>query len=111
MKKLLLFVAVLISFFESRSQNGELDKSFGHDGLVETVLKGDGNIMAADARKCFLGPDGKILVVLELAPAVIVNRRFSDGRIDSSYGKNGFSAFVNMNQPTAAIQQDGKIIL
>jgi uncharacterized delta-60 repeat protein len=111
MKKLLLFVAILISFFESRSQNGELDKSFGHDGLVETVLKGDGNIMAADARKCFLGPDGKILVVLELAPAVIVNRRFSDGRIDSSYGKNGFSAFVNMNQPTAAIQQDGKIIL
>ncbi len=89
----------------------KLDKSFGKNGFVRTSLSGNANTMSAATRNCFVTGNNRILVVAEFNAEVMVSRRLSGGGIDSSYGINGFSDHVNINQPAAAMQKDGKIIV
>jgi uncharacterized delta-60 repeat protein len=111
MKKLLFVIAIGLLSLRARTQPGALNKNFGNNGVIETVLGGNGNTLSGYTRNSFVQPDGKILVVVEFTFAVVINRRLANGSIDSSYGKNGFSVPVNMNQPSAAIQSDGKLVV
>ena len=88
-----------------------MDKTFGDRGMIKAVLAGNGNTSSTKAIKTFMLADGRMLVVLEVNAAVMISRRFSNGATDSSYGTNGFSVPVDINQPTCEIQPDGKVIV
>jgi len=112
MKNTIFVIVFLFLLHDLIAQNTiKLDKSFGKNGFVRTSLSGNGNTMFASNRKSFVTPDNKILVVGEFNAEVMITRMFAVGGIDSSYGSNGFSDHVNIQQPTAAIQPDGKIIV
>jgi uncharacterized delta-60 repeat protein len=111
MRIVTLSVALFGLFLYSRSQSGTLDKAFGKNGIVETVLTGNGNTIPSYTRSCFISHDGKLELVVELGAQVVINRREINGKIDSGYGKNGFSVSVDMIQPLGAIQMDGKIVV
>jgi uncharacterized delta-60 repeat protein len=112
MKKVIFTLVIVFSFFtEGKSQPGSLNTHFGHNGIVKTKLEGNGNTISGDTRSTFVQSDGKILTVVELSFMVVINRRLADGGIDSSYGKNGFSVDVEMINPAAALQSDGKIVV
>src|SRR5579863_5061404 len=102
----------LLFITEGKSQPGTLNKSFGNNGVVKTKLNGgNGKLIFASTRISFPQSDGKILTVVELGNLVVINRLLLDGAIDSSYGKNGFSIDVEMINPAAALQSDGKIVV
>ncbi len=111
MRKIILPIFITLLSLKGNAQPGTLDKSFGTNGFVKTVLNGNGNTLLAYAKNCFIQGDGKMLVIVELNATVVINRRLANGNIDSSYGTNGFSVPVNINQPVGAIQNDGKIVI
>jgi uncharacterized delta-60 repeat protein len=113
MKRIIFTLSIGLLFItEGKSQPGTLDKNFGHNGIVKTKLGGSGGSSnVGDTRATFVQSDGKFLTVLNIGVNVQINRRLADGTIDSTYGKNGFSANVEMIDPAAALQSDGKIVV
>jgi uncharacterized delta-60 repeat protein len=112
MKKVIFTLAIGFLFtIEGKSQPGTLNKQFGHNGIVRTKVEGNGNLLFGDTRNAFIQSDGKTLTVVEFGFAVVINRRLTNGTIDSSYGKNGFSVTVEMTNPSAVLQSDGKIVV
>jgi uncharacterized delta-60 repeat protein len=102
----------LLFITEGKSQPGTLNKNFGHNGIVKTKLGGSGgSSMVGYTRATFVQSDGKFLTVLNIGVNVQINRRLADGTIDSTYGNKGFSANVEMIEPAAALQSDGKIVV
>ena len=89
-----------------------MNKKFGNNGIVKTKLNGgNGSSLVGYTRATFVQSDGKILAVLNASILVVINRRLPDGTIDSTYGKNGFSAGVEMINPAATLQSDGEIVV
>jgi uncharacterized delta-60 repeat protein len=112
MKNIIFTLAIGFLFVsEGKSQPGTLNKQFGHDGIVKTKSGGNGNTLLGDTRNTFIQADGKILTVVEFNITVVIDRRLPDGGIDSTYGKNGSSVPVDMLQPSAALQSDGKLVV
>jgi len=112
MKKIIFTLAIGFLFVtEGKPQSGTLNKQFGHDGIVKTKSGGNGNTLLGDTRNTFIQANGKILTVVEFNITVVIDRRLPDGGIDSTYGKNGFSVPVDMVQPSAALQSDGKLVV
>ena len=113
MKNIIFTLSMGLLFItEGKSQPGTLNKSFGHNGIVKTKLGGSGGSSGVGfTRTAFVQSDGKFLTVLNIGVNVQINRRLADGTIDSTYGKNGFSANVEMINPAAALQSDGKIVV
>jgi uncharacterized delta-60 repeat protein len=113
MKNIIFTLSMGLLFItEGKSQPGTLNKSFGHNGIVKTKLGGSGGSSGVGfTRTAFVQSDGKFLTVLNIGVNVQINRRLANGTIDSTYGKNGFSANVEMINPAAALQSDGKIVV
>jgi|GEM_PF-1078220 len=112
MKKFLNIIVCFSSFLFASAQNSiKLDKSFGNNGIVVTSDKGIGNALPSMANKCFVTANGKILVVGSFGLFSGVVRRNANGSLDSTYGRHGFSTFAPIDQPTAAMQSDGKIVV
>src|ERR1043165_5840552 len=90
-----LFAIIIITFFSAAAfaQAGELDSTFGGDGIVTTDFFG-GN----DEAQCIaIQPDGKIIV----AGYALQNGSFQDalarylpnGTLDSSFGNGGLEIY------------------
>ena len=101
--------------------NGQFDRSFGVNGVVETNIPGDSsalfNSLATDvAYDVLVQPDGKYVVVGGaegygyLGMALV--RYNQDGSLDSTFGDNGVCpADVGGGTASAVLQPDGKIVV
>src|ERR1051325_8513106 len=106
MKKLLLFLAGSTLLMQAYSQVGNLDPTFGNNGLVTTRVS-DGFPTSKTAKQVLVQSDGKLLVVLENERMMFL-RYNPDGTIDNSF--KGL-AFVNLLRGRVALQSDGKIVM
>jgi len=111
MKKILFTGTLLLLVLQIFAQNVQVDPSFGQNGFVFKELDNGRNLGPEFARKCFIQPDNKLLVVLDLGGLIVINRRLSNGENDPTFGSKGFSVPVRLNQPAAAQQADGKIVV
>jgi uncharacterized delta-60 repeat protein len=93
------------------SQAGTLDPLFGTVGIVKKASPASGNINSETARKCIMQADGKILLVIDIGGKAVISRRLANGARDLSFAHNGFSEPVDVSNPVAAIQPDGKIVI
>ncbi|HUM46218.1 MAG TPA: T9SS type A sorting domain-containing protein [Chitinophagales bacterium] len=92
-------------------QAGDLDSTFGNNGIVVPFLNGNGN-----ATDIAVQQDGKILVCgYSGVDGFTVIRLNESGTPDSSFGYNGISTTVvgggNNLDGKIAIQSDGKIVV
>ena len=97
--------------------DGDLDASFGGDGVVTTNLAKRESSASAVA----IQPDGKIVVVgtanvASLSYMFAIARYQRDGTLDDQFGKGGkvrlgFSAGGDDSAADVAIQPDGKIVI
>jgi uncharacterized delta-60 repeat protein len=90
--------------------NGNLDSSFGINGIARTVF---GNDYAVGA--C-LQPDGKIVVGGNGSAEFLLMRYNTDGKLDNDFGKNGIvsanfgAGSIESSCKAIALQPDGKIV-
>jgi len=111
MKKIFLLAATIFCFLNlTNAQPGQLDPSFGINGIVTTDLGKNYNYPSSGS-KVLVQSDGSIYLVLETSDQTLITKRHGDGSTDVTYGHNGFSANVKMNQPSAFLQADGKIVV
>jgi len=123
-----LFI-LLVSFTFSYAQSGQLDLTFGNGGKVKVCTMNDNKDFYQNGMA--VQPDGKIIVVgnsgnadykLSRSSDVMVIRFHPDGKLDSSFGKNGGVVFdyVIKEEPAiifsdysedVAIAPDGKIVI
>ncbi len=113
-----VFAIIIITCFSTAAfaQAGELDSTFGGDGIVIDQIGNQGACVNAIA----IQPDGKIIavgqnVVNDTLSDFVVVRHNSDGSCDSSFGINGVViTSVGSQKDTAAavaIAADGKIVV
>jgi uncharacterized delta-60 repeat protein len=99
--------------------SGELDTTFGGDGIVTTPI---GPATSADqARSILQQPDGRIVVVGYSGPAsggstdFTLARYNTDGTLDATFGTGGIlvhSVSVGLDQATGVVRQDdGKLLV
>lgn len=116
MKKILLLAATIFCFlnFINAQQPGQLDPSFGTNGIVKTDL-GKNYGYAVLGKHVLVQSDGSLYLILQTGQygnaQALITKRHADGSIDSGYGHNGFSANVKMNPTSAFLQSNGKIVL
>ena len=85
---------------------GDLDPTFGADGVVETAIGS-----AAIARAMALQPDGKIVLAGIAYPGGIALARYRpDGRLDPTFGTGGLVTGPDGVVLAVAIQPDGRIV-
>ncbi|MCW3119251.1 MAG: delta-60 repeat protein, partial [Chitinophagaceae bacterium] len=114
MKKLLILAGLLCIFF-AKSQTPHLNKSFGTKGFAP-VYAGDkpGNVLSEVILKVFPLDDGKSLLVTTTGNYVQLSRRLESGKLDKTYGNEGYSESVKIIQvfpAGAAMQTDGKVVV
>lgn len=121
MKKTILLLLLLATALTNKllaQQAGDLDKSFGGDGIVSTQF---GTFTYDDAYSVNIQLDGKIVVAGNSdTPFTNINsfavaRYNDDGSLDNSFGTGGLST-ADFGQGSvyaysSAIQLDGKIVL
>jgi uncharacterized delta-60 repeat protein len=100
----LLFLYSALCF----AQSGELDPSFGNQGIVKMDMGSpfDNNSIG---RQTLIQPDGNIYIIFN--NPTFISKRFQDGSIDSGYGFDGYSRPVSFNNVAAVLQPDGKIVM
>ena len=108
MKKILFTGTLLLLVLQIFAQNVQVDLSFGQNGFVFKELDNGRNLGPEFARKCFIQPDNKLLVVLDLGGLIVINRRLSNGENDPTFGSKGFSVAVRLNQSAAAQQAESE---
>ncbi len=107
MKKLLLLITLFICLFKfAHSQAGALDPSFGNNGIVTTDIGARINYNFS-VTQVLAYSDGSLYLITDRGIA----KKFSNGSIDSTYGKNGFSDPFPFYVNRAALQSDGKIVI
>jgi uncharacterized delta-60 repeat protein len=117
MKKTVLLLIVLYAFFKAGySQPGKLDPSFGNNGIVTTNIGAVYNYNfdnSSFGKQVLLNPAGGSFVVVNASVlnGTVIAKRLADGSADLGYGNKGFSASVPVNDPHAALQADGKIVV
>ncbi|MGH8863643.1 MAG: delta-60 repeat domain-containing protein, partial [Burkholderiales bacterium] len=109
----LLFVSLIVVAPVALASPGDLDPSFGGDGLVDTDFTGGFDQINALVRQ----PDGKLVAA---GRATVTNDNFAlarynvDGSLDTSFGGDGLvdTAFgVGVDQAFALVlQPDGKLV-
>ena len=100
--------ATLLVLSPAGAAPGDLDPSFGADGIVQTEVGS-----SSPARGLALQPDGKI--VLAGSPAyggnVTVVRYLPDGSLDSSFGSDGIVVGPTGIASDVALEPDGSILV
>lgn len=109
-----------INFVIARyTSTGELDQSFGNNGLVTIGIAG----LDFTAQDIIIQPDNKLLVMgmakadqLDQYGSIVRVYRFNeDGSPDTGFGSNGYWEHLNTNEniegKAIVLQSDGKIVL
>ncbi|MEP7143351.1 MAG: T9SS type A sorting domain-containing protein [Ferruginibacter sp.] len=107
MKKTLLSFLFFCCLTLSYAQSGVPDPSFGNRGIIKTDMGSPFNYNSS-ARQVLIGPGGSIYIILN---GTAISKRLLNGSIDSSYGLNGYSAFLPLSDTYSALQPDGKIVM
>lgn len=113
MNKNYFFVIAFLSFFSSIAQQaGDLDLSFGNNGIVRTNLWN----ASFNVKSHVVLPDGKTIVVGEInndmEPRGFVMRLLANGDIDVSFGTDGKAVHPFINGINIVkLQTDGKIVV
>jgi uncharacterized delta-60 repeat protein len=96
--------------------DGNVDNTFGNNAVASLAF----DAASADPKKIMLQPDGKILVAGDYTDVYHFHKpslaRFtSNGIVDNSFGDNGSIVTTqfgdSVNCRSAALQQDGKIVI
>ncbi|MEO7210155.1 MAG: hypothetical protein ABIY35_04340, partial [Chitinophagaceae bacterium] len=103
--------------FDRFNSDGSHDESFGINGHFSISL--NGKLVGPEYKTFALLNDGRIICAARYFPGggitdIGIIRCFSDGRLDSSFGINGFDSLHidNLNTATGlVIQPDGKIVI
>jgi len=110
--QLSICLTIFLTFQTIAHAAGVLDRSFGTNGTVTTVVS-----PFAQAKKVKIQPDGKIIVLGTIGSVpldTVLIRYNKDGSLDTGFGENGivvrsFSTAEDVND--LALQSDGKIIV
>lgn len=121
MKQTITILLLTITIF-AKSNDGDLDLSFGNQGKVITTINGKNFYMTNNNNSAVVQPDDKIVMV---GSAVDLNAPFYsgfavirynvDGSLDNSFGNNGL-VIINIEQDyenatAVTLQSDGKIVV
>jgi uncharacterized delta-60 repeat protein len=108
---------ILVTATGARAASGDLDPTFGGDGIVRTDLSPNED----DGFAVTVQPDGKIVVVGErgiggLNPRVAIVRYETDGSLDTSFGGGDGNVSIDFTRRddfayAVRIQDDGKIVV
>lgn len=94
--------------------DGKLDRTFGGDGKVVTILDHEFDNYLSGMRVL---PSGKVLVSLYYSPdseAVVLMRYLADGRLDDTFSSDGVVSFTfpgGAETYDVALQANGKILI
>jgi uncharacterized delta-60 repeat protein len=110
MKKIILLLTLYGTSNLIYSQPGQLDPSFGTNGIVRNSFGPKIN-ESTEGRQVLLQADGSIYILTETKEQTLIAKRLKNGSPDSSYGNNGFSVSVPFYGTHAAMQLDGKIVV
>lgn len=108
MKTFLIIVCSFCFVNISISQSGQLDPTFGNNGIAATNMGLPSNNYNSAARQVLTNDKGSLFLLLNNS---FIAKRLPNGGIDSSYGINGYSKSVAISNGFAALQADGKIII
>ena len=117
MKKILLFSLLAGIFSSGKSQDGQLDPTFGNGGITITNIGVGDSTINHDTfgSQVLLNPDGSMYFISgNLAVDYLyISKRDKNGKPDLSYGKNGYAATIPIAalHANAVLQIDGKIII
>jgi uncharacterized delta-60 repeat protein len=90
---------------------GDLDASFGGDGVVDTVIDGQTSV-STQGHATVLLPDGRSLVAGELSLERVFLKRFNaDGAVDTSFGTDGTSLVPFARSPRLALDSTGRLLV
>src|SRR5215213_4418518 len=110
MKKTILLIPVFICcLISSYSQPGQLDSSFGNNGIVTTDFGTSTSAGYAYGQQVLTQNDGSIYLIASNGISSSITRFHANGTIDSSYGYYGNSTFIPFQIAEGAFQSDGKI--
>ena len=110
MKNFIFLIATFFLFQKAYCQAGELDSSFGKNGIVKSNL-GSTFDYNSIPKQVLEAPDGSLFTVREQDGQTYVTKRDQNGKIDDNYGTNGLSRAINMREEKSFLQPDGKIVL
>jgi uncharacterized delta-60 repeat protein len=111
MKKNTLITLIFTCCFTiAYPQAGEPDSTFGVNGIVRADL-GAPYDYGSIALKVLPDSDGSMYVITVFGERYVISKRLSDGSIDFSYGKNGFSSLIHLVPSAMAMQADGKVVV
>ncbi|MCB9430637.1 MAG: hypothetical protein H6668_01520 [Ardenticatenaceae bacterium] len=107
MAALLLLLLTLSHPPTTHALPGDLDLTFGNNGMVTTQI-GNG---ASSGQAVAIQADGKIVVPLQYADATLA-RYNPDGTLDSTFGTGGIATpGLGIKPAEVAIRDDGKIVV
>jgi hypothetical protein len=106
MTKLYLLLVLLISSGFLNAQIGNLDPSFGDDGIEKIKYLAKGTLITEEGESYRIEELGEAY-----EPSVKVYKYLSNGLPDLSFGTQGFTDPITMKYFSSAIQDDGKIVV
>ncbi|WP_080732401.1 T9SS type A sorting domain-containing protein [Porphyromonas gulae] len=119
MKRIKLLLGFALFFqLANAQQSGDLDPTFGTNGVVQTPI-GNGSFIVDEVRNVTIQPNGKIIAMGSTRNGtkkhVAYVRYNPDGSLDQSFGNGGKQIFVPTSlygnfATAAATLSDGKII-
>src|SRR4051812_19198394 len=112
MNKFYLLLLFCITIFKAYGQIGNLDPTFGNNGIQTTAFFTDTNTLSEQGRLVLTSINRDIFVVAKefYSPYTRIVKYLPDGRLDSSYGNGGYSNTANLGV-TSAVMQGDKIIV
>lgn len=108
MRKIILLLASFVAAFAASSQS--LDPSFAGKGFKSFDFL-TGNFYYENTGQVLVKPDGSFFVLYTVNGFAVVSHYFANGNRDGSFGNGGYSQSVDVTEPKAALQSDGKIVI
>ncbi|MEO6218975.1 MAG: T9SS type A sorting domain-containing protein [Ginsengibacter sp.] len=109
MRALLLIYFIIFLSFNSHSQSGQLDPTFGDKGIITLSTGAAYKNFNSSATQVLAQSDGSLILLLDRGSRL--SKRLPNGSLDSSYGFTGYSRSVSFSESFAVIQPDNKIVV
>jgi uncharacterized delta-60 repeat protein len=113
MNKLCLLLLFCVGTLKASSQAGNLDSTFGNNGIQTTAFFNNVNSLDEEGRAVLLSASESIFVVVlvDSYPSYTrIAKYLPDGRLDSTYGNVGYSDTLNI-EIAGAVMYGDKIIV